>query len=104
MASQSEIDRLRSRTGETIENLPDDAAGDLIDEHGLDAATVIVLQDRAARLSSFVDVTDTGTSRKMSQAFDQVQKLLDYWEDQAGVKKNVGAARVRKIQRPFGEV
>lgn len=87
--------RLRSRLAETksapetdgSETMFDDAAiADLIIYSGgdLDAATLEGWKRKAARLSRLVDVSESGSDRKMSQKFKQAQGMVKFWQDFIG--------------------
>ena len=98
------IEYVRRMTNERDQShYVDDAVQQLIDHYGEIGAIVSIWRDKTARYSALADVTDSGTSRRMSQLYDQAMKQLSYWE---GVLKKFGSGagtaggtRVAKIIR-----
>lgn len=103
MASASDITIVRNNTNEpTTDPYSDEYVGALIDASGVTGATVVIWQQKVARFSTSVDVTEAGASHKMSDLFDNAVKMLDYWQGILDAETGPvvsGAVRVRVIDR-----
>ena len=91
MAQQDDIDQVKS-------NLPDDAEGDgwndtliggMLDT-GLSIikTTLAFWNARVAKLSVVVDVTESGSSRQLSNLFNQAKSVRDMWLEQSNLEDN----------------
>lgn len=97
MASSDQIALVRLYADEpTQDNWTDAQLNLLIDEGSVESATAAVWREKQARFSSLVDVSEAGASRKMSQAFDNAQKMAAYW---LGVAGGRSGARIHRIER-----
>lgn len=69
MASQETIDRLRRMTDLAADDpfYTDELLSDMIDELDLDGASRQIWREKAASVSSLVDITESGSSRSLSQ-------------------------------------
>jgi hypothetical protein len=80
MATANQILTLRLMTDTESTDPPFDDAymGGLIDEEGsVNLAAVTVWRIKAAQTAGFVDVTESGSSRKLSQLTDQALKMAN---------------------------
>lgn len=78
MATETEIKTLRLITDTPCDDPPYDDAymAALIDEAGSpDLAAVTIWRIKAAKSAGFVDTTESGSSRKLSQLTDQALKM-----------------------------
>jgi hypothetical protein len=83
MATPEEIAALRILIGEPNDVPPwtdavlaaiiDEAAGDM------DQSAIVVWEGKAASAASYVDTTESGSSRRMSQLHDQALKMVAYY-------------------------
>lgn len=88
MATETEIKTLRLVTDTTCDDPPYDDAymGSLIDEAGsVDLAAVTIWRIKAAQSAGFVDTTESGSSRKLSQLTDQALKMAGAIGGETGV-------------------
>lgn len=104
MATPAEITELRIEARELTDAEPytDTFLGELIDAYGVtDSARRIWVSKRNA-VASLVDITEGGSSRKMSQLFDNYSKIvLSYNEGPATDDPDAEeyAPRTRKAER-----
>lgn len=103
MATSQEITELRIEVQELVNAVPytDEFLGELIDSYGVtDSAYRIWIAKRNA-VASLVDISEGGSSRKMSQLFDNYDKIVKgYGESEAGVDDPATyAPRTRKAER-----
>ena len=102
MADPSDITIVRNNTNEpTTTPYTDEYIGALIDASGVTGATVLIWEQKVARYSSAIDVTEAGATHKFSELFDNALKMLQYWKGVAdgetpGLTEGV---RVREISR-----
>lgn len=77
MATEADIARLRRITdlapGDEI--YTDTLLGQLIDDLGIEAAASQVWKEKAATLAGLVDTTESGSSRRLSQLYDNALKM-----------------------------
>jgi hypothetical protein len=50
----------------------------------MNSAAIIVWEGKAASAASYVDTTESGSSRKMSQVYDQALRMVAHYRDLAG--------------------
>lgn len=82
MAEELDIARLRRLIGEPDDTEPwtDAVLADIIDASpDLNTAALEVWESKAAESASFVDTTESGSSRRMSQVNDQALKMVAYF-------------------------
>lgn len=82
MADPADIARLRRLIGEPndVEPWSDAVLSDIIDGvPDLDSAALEVWEAKASAAASFVDTTESGSSRKMSQLHEQALKMVAYY-------------------------
>lgn len=82
MADPVDITRLRRLIGESddVEPWTDAALSAIIDDAAdLNSAALEVWEAKAAASASFVDTTESGSSRKMSQMNEQALKMVNYY-------------------------
>lgn len=99
MATPQEIVELRLEVQEpnNVEPYTDDLLSSLIDSYGVtEAAHKIWIQKRNA-VADLVDITEGGSSRKMSQLYENYNKIVGRYEvdDTSGRR----APRTREITR-----
>lgn len=77
MATESQIARLRRVTdlSDEDETYTDGLLSALIDEIGLETAASTIWREKAAGYASLIDVTESGSSRRLSQLHDQAIKM-----------------------------
>lgn len=102
MASESEVFRLRRMTdvddGDTTYTY--EVLAQYIDDLGsLEAAAGAVWTEKAASAAALVDVTESGSSRRLSQLADQALKMRNHFtpdpdDDTRGSSFTVGVERV----------
>lgn len=83
MADPLDIVRLRRLIGEPDDAEPwtDAVLSDIIDDAAdINSAALEVWEAKAAQSASFVDTTESGSSRKLSQVNDQALKMVDYFK------------------------
>ena len=100
MATTDEITRLKQIIGET--SLSDEEIGEIIDQAGgdLNVASRWVWRMKAAEYSTVVDVSESGSSRKMSDMFVHALKMAQFDSDGDGSPgETVGRTRTRRIVR-----
>lgn len=77
MASEAEVARLRRITDLSADDeiYTDTLLGQLIDDLGMESAASTVWKEKAAGLAGLVDTTESGSSRRLSQLYDQALKM-----------------------------
>jgi hypothetical protein len=104
MATSLEIAELRAEIRELVDAEPytDAFLGGLIDSYGVtDSAHKIWISKRNS-VASLVDISEGGSSRKMSQLFDNYDKIVKGYEsnDDGGTDDPANyAPRTRKAER-----
>lgn len=104
MATQLQITELRIEVKELADAEPytDAFLGELIDAHGIpESAHKIWIAKRNA-VASLVDISEGGSSRKMSQLFDNYDKIVKGYESGGGEgvdSDGYVAPRTRKAER-----
>lgn len=107
MATSDEIALLRAAIGEPDDSngWTDEKLGDLIDSlTTVNAAALNVWQSKAASFSSLVDVSESGSSRSMSQLFKNAQAMATYYGglgDGTEDPTTVDAPVISRIRRGF---
>lgn len=77
MATQTEITRLRELVMPT--DLTDPELGQILDvSKNINEAASFIWQTKAAKYSTLVDVAESGSSRKMSDLFNNAMKMAQY--------------------------
>jgi hypothetical protein len=73
MATEAEIDRFRRMTDlpDNVEPWTDSYISNIIDELGFEKAVSSAWYEKAASASSLVDITESGSSRRLSQLQSQ---------------------------------
>jgi hypothetical protein len=105
MATTTELDELRALTDVAANDAvftPPILSG-LIDEMGMNAAAASVWRRKAASYSSLVDVSESGSSRSMSQLFKNASAQAESFQALAEAENVVvplsGRTRIRSIER-----
>lgn len=102
MATPDEIALLRQKIQEPNNADPytDDFLSTLIDTYGIDGAAGQVWEVKAASVAKLVDITEGGSSRKMSQVFTQYTELAKQYSSKDETDPTgYTAPRTRKITR-----
>jgi hypothetical protein len=103
MATSQEIAELRIEIREpnNAEPYTDDFLGGLIDSYGITESAHKVWIAKRNSVAALVDISEGGSSRKMSQVFDNYQKIVaGYEDDSTGVDDPEHyAPRTRKVER-----
>lgn len=103
MASVSDIETVRLNTNEsTTETYSDDAIGALVDASGVAGATASIWEQKAARFSELVNVSEAGASHAFSDLHKNAVTMAAYWGKKNDVEDGTGTAgrpRIRKIER-----
>ena len=73
----------------------------LIDAKGINGAAAELWAARASATASLVDVTESGSSRKNSQAHDKAKEMLELYTNLVEAEVTVGGrtARTRAMRR-----
>jgi hypothetical protein len=103
MATQQEIDQLRSLVGDT--DLTDDQLGDIFDaSQCMNQAVANVWGQKAAMYAPLVDISEAGSSRSMGQLYKNALEMSKYYYSLGcpGVTPPTAATRTqtRAIVRP----
>jgi hypothetical protein len=101
VASNTDIAIVRNNIAEQLDVAPFTTAyiGGLVDGGGVSVATLTLWRQKAAGLSSAVDVTEAGASHKFSDRYKNALEQIKYWQ---GIVDGEGAQlgpRVVKIER-----
>lgn len=104
MATLAELAELRIAIQEpnNVEPYTDDFLDAMIDAYGVDGAAGRIWEAKAASVSKLVDISEGGSSRKMSQVFANYKELSDRYKaaDAAGDDGTAyRAPRTRKATR-----
>lgn len=77
MADEATIARFRRVTDlpDNVEPWTDSYISNIIDELGFEAAAASVWREKAASYASLVDMTESGSTRRLSQLYDQALKM-----------------------------
>ena len=87
MASLDEIAVLRRLTSTEPDDYPDDLLNDLIDSNGsVDAAAAQVWRELAAEYATMVDITESGSTRKLSDLHGHAQAMIKLFEQRSIVE------------------
>lgn len=103
MATNLEIAELRAETQEPDNTEPytDTFLGELIDAHGVTESAYRIWKAKRNSVASLVDISEGGSSRKMSQLFDNFDKIVKGYEtaDASIDDPSTYAPRTRKAER-----
>lgn len=103
MATPTDIALLRQKIQESANEEPytDDYLSALIDAYGMDPAAGQIWEIKAAAVARLVDISEGGSSRKMSQVFSNYTALAAQYNGKGSVEDPSGytAPRARKITR-----
>ena len=102
MAAPEDIVIVRNNTNEPTETpYTDEYLGGLVDALGVTGATVTIWEQKVARFSSAIDVTEAGATHKFSSLFDNAVKMLAYWKGvlNGETPGTTDGIRVREIAR-----
>lgn len=99
MATDEQLEDLKRLIGDT--EWTDEDLDQLIDEKAgnIQAAAASVWESQAASYSQIVDITESGSSRKMGDLFDNAMKMAAYFNGQANPVDTSGSTRIGKIVR-----
>jgi hypothetical protein len=99
MATEAQLADLKRLIGDT--EWTDEDLDALIDAQSgnIQAAAAIVWESQAAEYSQIVDITESGSSRKMGDLFDNAMKMAAYLRSQATPVEIQGTTRIAKIVR-----
>lgn len=77
MATEDQIARLRRLTDLATDDevYTDELLGGMIDDLGLDAAVTALWREKAASYAGMVDITESGSTRRLSQLHEQAMKM-----------------------------
>lgn len=101
MASPAQIAEVRANTNEpTQDPFTDAVLGLLVDNSGVDRASAIVWERKAASWSELVTTSEAGASRSLSDLSRNAREMAVVWNGKADKLINVRAApRTRRIVR-----
>lgn len=102
MATQQEIDLLRSLVGET--SLTDTQLGDIIDaSECMNQAAATVWGQKAGQYAELVDISEAGSSRSMGDLHKNALAMSKYYQDLgcpgSGGDDRTGRTQTRAIER-----
>lgn len=99
MATAADISATKQRMPRPI-TLTDDQIGEVIDARGgMTQALSFFWEGNAAELAGLVDVEESGSSRKMSQAAKQAKEMADYWTGKSNAE--IAALAASPTTRPM---
>lgn len=95
MATSQEIAELRINIKEpnNVEPWTDEFLGDMIDAYGVDEASYRIWRSKATTVNSLVDISEGGSSRKMSQVYENYLKTADSFLPNTKTAKAVSTTR-----------
>lgn len=103
MATSLEIAELRAETQELTNAEPytDTFLGELIDAYGIPESAYRIWKAKRNTVASLVDISEGGSSRKMSQLFDNYDKIVKGYEtaETSIDSPTTYAPRTRKAER-----
>lgn len=104
MASPEQITALRQLVDDVDEPrmFTDEYLGSVIDAAAsMDEAAVVVWEAKAARLSTMVNISESGSSRSNSQLYTNALAQLKYFRDKTtqGEVESATRSRMRSIRR-----
>jgi hypothetical protein len=81
MATTEQVASLRRMVDEaTTDTYTDEALSAIIDaELSVDAAAATVWREKAAKASTLVNITESGSSRSMQQIFENAMKMANFY-------------------------
>lgn len=103
MATEAEIQtvRVNTNTVDDTETYSDTAIGALVDElGGVEAASAAVWRQKAAAAAELVDVSEAGSSRKLSDLHKNATAMAAVWDSRVpGSVATKAHAKVHRIVR-----
>lgn len=83
MASLEEVEELRLLVDIVSTDAPytDEYLGTLIDTYGMDTAAATIWRQKAAAASTLVDMSESGSSRKLSQIRDAALGMAGHFDN-----------------------
>lgn len=103
MATALEIAELRAEVQESnnAEPYTDAFLGELVDAHGVSDSAYRIWKAKRNAVASLVDISEGGSSRKMSQLFDNYDKIVNGYESNGPSidDPSTYAPRTRKAER-----
>lgn len=104
MATITDVALLRQKIQEpdNVDPYTDDFLSELIDQYGVDSAAGQIWEAKAASVARLVDISEGGSSRKMSQVFTQYSAIADKFNSKTSSGEDptgYTAPRTRKITR-----
>lgn len=101
MATAQQIAEVRANVQEpdNTEPFTDDFIGGLIDAYGVTDSEHKIWIAKRNRVAALVDISEGGSSRKMSQVFDQYSKIVAGYESDPDNPVGHRAPRTRAIVR-----
>lgn len=102
MATPAQIAQLRLLIGTTT--LSDEELGEMIDAEGtIEGAAAAVWESKAASSAQLVNVSESGSSRSLSDVHKNALTMAKYWRDQASDESpenpETRPTRTRAIER-----
>lgn len=102
MASSGDIETVRRNTDEqNSDTYSDDEVGALVDGFGVAGATATIWEQKAAQVSTLVNVTEAGASHAMSDIYKNAAAQAAYWSKKVAdeAAATTGRVRIRQIVR-----
>ena len=105
MATAAEISTVRDNVNEPNDaTFSDEVIEALIDAGGTDSASAALWRKKAAAFAELVDVSEAGSSRKMSDLYKNALAMASHFDAQAGTEPvpgpgPIGHAKVGRIER-----
>lgn len=104
MASAEEIAEFRRLINDTVEpyEFTDEELNTLLDNaESTDAAALYIWEQKAASLSTIVNVSESGSSRSTGDLFKNAQAMITMYRQKLGLDgvQAQGASRTRSIRR-----
>ncbi len=100
MATAEDVDLLKRLGSDAHTNYDDIALGVMIDNLTINGAAAQLWRETATLTSHLVDVTESGSSRKMSSVHSNALAMAKYYQDlvDSAVKSSSGAT-IKRIVR-----
>lgn len=96
MALNALLNKFRTQTGLTPDDISDTDASILLDEFaGIEAAAVAFFDRLAVEQRELVDVSESGSSRSLSRMLDNTLRLADIWRGRIPVSATTVIAASR---------
>lgn len=98
MPTESEIASLRRATGLEAddETYTDELLDGILEDLGFDAAVKAIWREKAATYAGLVDMTESGSSRRLSQLSENALKIAGSWTTEEEV---TGSSYTVEIER-----